>query len=523
MNRYWVISASVLALGGCGTTSVVTSTPVAFNADRVGGAGGPSYLTYFLPQTVITVKLSAKKGGGGEDAAGGPSATVNNTITIDGKDVKAEPEAPPPPKPKSVCDQAKEQYNFLQAAHANFVVSRTKKLEALRVLSNQSLAKLSEQKAAEKAVTSLEQDWMSDRERILAGRILAQRVSEVCTFPTQVEISFEVVPDRGKAYELRLPDDAFSADSLTAKLDSQGLLTAISTTADDKSAEIASSAVSLIGTVFSKSLAPSVPSVTFSPAAEIKIAASGNKSLKTARPKAMSELVFRKWLKAQILTLATPLKDDLPLLAPELPDYPLRYALQDALPDNKGSEVTDIAQSGIVMKLDCPAISGDPEIQAEGGIVVSAQRACQVSIGSRGYKVGDGGKLVPNDPSKNVDFTDSQTWSVAALDSRYRSVAVLQRTRLIKRTNAYEMKDGRLSQVTYEKPSNAAAAFALPGSLIGSFFSGIVAGVQGPQSTYKAQADLISAKASIYKSQAELLDAQAKLKTANAAADAKKD
>jgi hypothetical protein len=138
--------------------------------------------------------------------------------------------------------------------------------------------------------------------------------------------------------------------------------------------------------------------------------------------------------------------------------------------------------------------SGGAGFDGTEGVVMPFPRACTV----RAYE---------------TNAADAPTWSVVALDSKHPTEAYLLRTRLVKRGSSYAFKDGQMTEVSSDLPSTFAAGAALPGTIIGGFFSGIVSGIQGPQSVYKTQADLLNAKASVYDAQAALLKAQTAAKT----------
>ncbi|HEX5377990.1 MAG TPA: hypothetical protein VFW47_05420, partial [Phenylobacterium sp.] len=328
MRGYWIGMASLGALAaglaGCGTTSVVNSTSVVNDTGGAAGKAGPAYLTYYLPQTVLAVKFAARKSGGGdEDKPGSASATatVSNSITIDGKAAKvdAKPDAAgggePKPKPKAVCDQAMERYNLLQAAHAAYTLKRVGDLEALRTRARGPLATAAQQAAADKALADFVEEAALDDSRVTAAAPLANHVLAVCTFQTEVTPTAEVAPDLIQAYRLRAPDDSLSADSFTLKIAENGLLTSVSTVADDKTAEAAAGAFKSIGTIvgitYSGGVSP-VPQglvLTKAPAPE----AYGYRRLKPKRP---SEAEYRRRFLAEVARFASKPVAELPILAP---------------------------------------------------------------------------------------------------------------------------------------------------------------------------------------------------------------
>ena len=531
-------------LAGCQTTSLFTSTAVVQDAQASSDAR--SYLTYHLPVTMISVTLTAKGGGGGDAktaSSATATATSSTTITIDGKTASASsPDgkagkadaAPAKPNLRSACDQAEEEYNVLQAAHADYMLARVSDVEALRAVAAKPLASAAARKTTDDLVKAFRDKAALDDERVVAAGPLARRVAQSCTFPVQVALTLEVAPDTGQAYRLRVKDDSGSADNFTAKLDANGLLTSVSSTTDDKSGEVASAAVKSIGTALGVSsagfsgfsimgLPKAVAAAPDNHFAEFfLIPGLGPKP----KPKVVDEATYRANLLALIATFDNHPPTPLPLLAaPDLPDYPLKFALQDkASWDSKPVDVP-IGDTVYVMRLACSSLpqapKTNPSLDSADGVIVSSPRACVAKIAASGYVIDASGKLAPATGGPTAAaFDTAQTFSFAALDSRQPLSAALLRTSLIKRANDYEFKDGQLTQVTYDKPSDALAAWALPGTIIGDFFGGFVAGVQGPGGVYKAQADVLSQKAAVYKAHADEIDAQAKLKAASAPAAA---
>lgn len=79
------------------------------------------------------------------------------------------------------------------------------------------------------------------------------------------------------------------------------------------------------------------------------------------------------------------------------------------------------------------------------------------------------------------------------------------------RTTTYTFDQGRLTAADYDKPSDALAAAALPGTIIFGAVNELSKAIQGRQGVTKDQADLLDAKAKVYTAQAGILDAKAKV------------
>jgi hypothetical protein len=565
MGVAWLRTGSLAiltaALAGCGTTSVVNSTSVESDDGTPPAKAGTSYGTYFLPQTVISVKLTAKGGGGGGDDKAGASATatstatVANTITIDGKDAKTEDKGggggdAPKPKPMALCDQAMARYNFLQAKHGDYTIKRVEKLDELIQFAYGPLDKAEDKAAAEKALKAFIDAASEDDDRVQAAKPLAAYVPKVCTFPVAVELTPGIQAALDQAYRLRLYDDSLSADSLTAKLDGQNLLTSISTTADDKSADVANGAFKSIGTIvgatYSVSITGAPQSMSLQRSA-LAARSNGNlgdgnlMALARGRHEVLPKLRtgdLKAVLRETVQIAANAKVAELPLLAPPLPDYALRLSIKDLAPEGGTARVSKLAETGYFLRVTCSALPTfepppkDAATPVLTGVLMSSPRACVGQVGTAGFSTVSG-KIERNDLGPNgwnpvlperspptsaqlasraaldKSFDDAQSWSLSVLDSRRPLHAELLRTRMVKRTHGYEFKDGQLTQATYEKPSDAAAIVALPGNLVGSLLSGISAGLQGRQGTYKDQAALLDARASVYNSQAALIKAKA--------------
>lgn len=211
---------------------------------------------------------------------------------------------------------------------------------------------------------------------------------------------------------------------------------------------------------------------------------------------------------------------ELPALAPNLPASPVTVMLDEAVPDTGAATVVRLADTAYYLTATCSAAPTNYGSATDGGgLVTSAPRSCRVWIGGAKYRFTDKGleadpASIPDPVAAAAGHATQQMWTVAALDSRHPIQAPLMRTRLVKRVHGYEFKDGAVTQVTYDKPSDGAAAVAVPGNLIGGLFSGISAGIQGRQGNYKDQAALLDAKASVLNSQAALIKAQADLEAA---------
>jgi hypothetical protein len=526
-HRAGLVSACVAALasGGCSTTSVVQSAPITsqMTADALGR--GRPYLNYFLPQTVLIATVKEKSDGSDkDDKENGPTATVNNAITIDGKDVKpdktdkkddADAEAPVD------CKKTARAFDGVRQAHAIYLADRKIDLKgldddaawmdrAMRLRPRDGAAIEKRLAAANLALDAVQSADEKDRTRLVQVAKLAATINVACKPQWKVEVSTVVVPDRQHPYALLLQDDDFSADTVSAKVDASGLLTSVSTTADEKSGEALAGIAKSLGTIVGTLSPVTVPA----PAKALPPAPGATSALEFAYVRAPLEARIAKFHQR----LAALERLDLPGLIAELPKppaNPFRFTVAEL--DGK---TTPLGETGFSLAVSCSAVpgaltrgaeipprtaSGTPYRAAIEGVAISTPRACEVIAQKQGEEAGP-----------------HPVWSVLALDSAAPSEGYLLRTQLIKRGSVYTLDGGRVTEVSSDKPSTGLAVVALPGTVIGGLFSGVVSGIQGPQGMYKAQADYLNAKASVYSAQAALEDAKAGKKTDDKADDSSK-
>ena len=515
-GAYVGILVALGAVGGCSTTSVVdTQSSVATTTAAALGERN-AYLTYFLPQTVFvaTVKTEASAGGGDKLD---PSPTVNNIITIQNGAAKvSEPDAAAGAggaTPKKACVVLRENYEATRAAQITFVAgwgAELAKLEAFGVPDHPTRA---QKAAAKKAYASLLVKISAANTSVEEARRIAAVFDTVCPTKLTITLTAEVAPDLSARQFLLVRDINSSADQITAKIDERGLLTAISTTADDKTAEALTAGVKSIATVVS-ALQP-VSDAALS-AAQVSASA-----LVKGPMAAFAGTGPDPWVIAyrdQVEALRAKAPQPLPPLGPVLPAHTLRIGLSEVLrtAGRAGEETPStggiaLGFSGYGLHLNCSPEVGDmtPAAPLGGrqGVLTSLPRACDVRVG----------RVSADGAADGQRYLDIQRTFITVLDSRFPIRAPLERSRFVARKTSYEFADGSITSVSYDKPSTAAAAWALPGTLVGSLFSGLVAGVQGPQGRIKAQADYLDAKAGLYKSEAALIEARAKAEDARQA------
>jgi len=151
--------------------------------------------------------------------------------------------------------------------------------------------------------------------------------------------------------------------------------------------------------------------------------------------------------------------------------------------------------------------SGDPRTPGVyDGIVVSAARACEFTARQDRTGLTGGAPLAFN-----------HFW---AQDSRYLTLLPTTRGFLVQRTVGYTFANGQATGVSDSRPSEALAIVSFPGTVLGSFFSGVTAAATNNQAFNNAKTAGLNAQYSNLQAQVNVLNEQAALKTAKAAATA---
>jgi hypothetical protein len=154
------------------------------------------------------------------------------------------------------------------------------------------------------------------------------------------------------------------------------------------------------------------------------------------------------------------------------------------------------------------AAAGGPEIvKADdattggvyNGIVVSASRACRLTVQKLPKAGADNGWL---------GLADTSFW---AQDSRVLMLLPTNRGLFVNRATEYDFASGQATAVTDTRPSEAAAFVALPGSIVGAFFSGVTTAFTNKKSVVDAQTAQVTAQSNMLTAQANYLTAQATL------------
>jgi hypothetical protein len=527
IQSLFVCASSIALLSACETTSVVSSakvgapTRIGDNKDKKGPVHTQAYLSYFLPQSVLTVSIKAEGASAPDKDTPQTTVSVTNTITIDNGKAVTKP-APPPaaasPEPDlktASCESLRKQFNDLRDKQFKFVaewpVLSSNLSRNLSQLEDGDLANRARMKEAEKAYTALESRMKEANQRLKEAEIIGKTFNDLCPVTVALDVKVAVEPDTQNPYLLLIPDAATSTDKVKAKISASGLLTSISTTADEKSGDILVESFRSLGVVAG----------TFSPFNETfgqlyipEKNLRGTEYTVSSVFKSNSSWTDRFREKAEEILKNKP-PEQIPNLGPKLPKYDLRFPIRDIIAAGEDVGGARLAETGYGLLLTCSKLStmeGQGEVvgTASPGLLVSQPRACEIRVG----------KLKPNQaPSGKESFEETRTLTATLVDSRAPRIAPLLRTRFVTRTSEYEFVDGQIISADYSKPSSALAFVSLPVSAVSALLSGVTSGLTGRQSAVDAQAKLLQAKAAVYNAEASLIEARSKAKSAADAAE----
>lgn len=556
-----VPSLAVIAAltAACQTTSVVRTAEVGTN----NLPAGRPYLVYPLATTMLVITVK-KAGGGGGDKADKADTTNANTITIQNWVGGQKPEsekADEPPKP--ACDVVREAYKAQLKTRDKLISGYWTRVNAEGLLwSKPSLDRLDDQKAYRAILAEQAKAADADGESLTVARNLVAHFKGLgCKTPVSIEVSQKIVADTSKTFALYIADAAFSTDKVAIKLDANGFPTTISSTADDQTGEVITGALKSVANLVGLTQgAPDLGGLSGMQSAAfgglVTAGAGAAPTMTYAYPAPWPKLTpeevdrrFRAGVEAARLAMLAQPPAALPPLEEPLPEFPTQKLIRDltdapfpGVATSTATRIYDAYGYQVVCAplTTAPSMLTKPKrtqgaapatappataLSGNDGLVVSGQRSCELLVlKSTSWKPGDA----------TIDFksadTVSRTFFLAA-DSRSQQVVPISRTSLIARTNGYEFTDGRMTSLSYDKPSNALAVVSLPLKATGEVISGLSTAVQGQQGLIKAQSDLVLAKAGqskadaeVYNAKAALLKAQTDLLAAQAAADkARKD
>lgn len=549
-------------LGACSTTSVATSVDLTKEAAPPG-----AYIQYALPQTVLVATITEVGDGDGggakpDKAAPASPAIVNNVYAAAPTPAKEDPKpAKPDPKAKVAkapakapagkapaakpavqpaadaaakgdetpaklpldCKVQKSDYLRLSTANKDFIDAEKAFLRRLKGLikfdpdlSKPALILRTDVPEANRLMDKIKADRVQAEGRDpIAAQTLADYTKN-CAKPLKIDVTTEVAADTSHVYALVIKDDANSADKLTAKPDENGLLTSLTTTADEKSGEIAVAAVkSLVSFAYLVDPAALVPAAalqTMAPAVATVVASAPTENNHTYSyvpgkpkpkpkpkpepPKLVPAAAYLEFIEEAENRKPVHAYPDLPRAYPKAPVGPLRFGVSD-----KPTILLDTFS--IEVKCSTPKAKGMTIPPESNGVLVSSLVPCQLTT-----KLKEARDQGQDPPARTAYFS--------AWDPSVPVALPLNRTALVPRTTTYAFSQGRQTSADYDKPSDGLAAATLPGTIILGAISGLSSAIQGRQSVTDAETARIKARASLYDAQAGLYDSQVKAMTAKA-------
>jgi hypothetical protein len=529
---------SALLLGGCATSPIVTSVDLAQGPPPEG-----SYIQYALPQTILVATISEVSGGGDKPAAATPTPTVVNNVYAApdktaaaapaagaadakaAKGAKADPKAAKadaapakdPPKLAFDCKVLKDDYFRLSDANDAFRADEVKSLAGLETLTKGDTIPAAKVKQANDYVSRATAARADAAKRDAVAAQLVSDYEAACAKPLKIDVTAELATDSTRTYALVIKDDENSSDKLTAKPDENGLLTSVTTTADDKTGDIivatAKSLVSVVYALDPTALVPTLaldklalPAVAAAPPAPAPVGggaggagghnvAAPPKPPRKPAPKAVSTAKYHAFIFEARQLKPTHAYPVLKRQFPKAPSGPLRFSLTDF----DGGKLTLLKTFSL--QLDCASLKPVRATPSPtySGVMVSTLTPCKLTTA-----------LVPRDGTPGDDEPVAQQAYFSAWNSRQPIPMPLNRTSLVSRTTTYGFSQGRVTSADYDKSSDALAAATLPGTIITGAISGLSTAIQGRQGVTKAEADRLNAQASVYTAQAALLDAKVK-------------
>ena len=480
------VCSPALLLAGCGTMNIVATQP---STGSGPGPGWTYYGSYPLPVSTFTVEIKEQSAGntGSGTPTNAATGTVQHTINISTAPGTTPNISPAPANggtgadkaaASAVCDGFKKNYSDLAQRYATNVVQLSTDIASFR-----------EELTAKNLVvepTRLPADLLP-RAQALSGRrksldalyrqaiAMANQVRATCKIAISVNITQDVAGDEKHDYRAYVRDDGWSHITLKAKTGANGLLTSLTTTAEDATGAIVLSAVQTLMS-FEGTLGPS-PGY--------------------AGPPPNYDVDYQD-----------PIKRMTEFAPPTLPSVDALIVIPK---DPKVVKLTEIVGKtlevggGVELTATCGAPPRTAQITQSSdeivdGLATSAQRSCVLTANwSDGLRHQ---KRVP----------------VNALDSSITVALPVPQTRLVSRPTTYSFEGGRLTQVEYDKPSTVLAAVTLPGKALTDGVTALSQAIVGRKSVAQSRADELQAQAAIVSARAKLLAAEADLAKSEAAA-----
>jgi len=546
---------TLLSVGGCSTVESVdlSKTQDPERAD--------AYINYSVAKSIFTIQVTSAGGGPAAASGGAPATTtpastptswtLNGTITAAGSGGGGGGGGGGSTD-STTCGALTAEYAAAQSQVAAAISTWGGLRARLRTLASgangkgDTPAKLA--KDAQAYVATVSADSYQQLFTINAGDGQLRIYDEItaqCPPIVSVSVSQAVAPDNSRTFALKARNNPLYTDALTLSTDANGFLTSGSPSSVSQIPAILSSVASDIGE-FSL---PGAPVVAGAAGERHEAPTPGARRRPQPTPKPLCRAELVSGLTAQLRALAACKATELPaasflanqvlgdLTAPgalqNLPAAALPltiYASIEDLPSSPGvtpavtasetgkSIAARLASYHVSLYLDCsPRTSahvgdGIPETASDSddydrptatgvydGLIVSASRACRFQ--ARQDRPVQGQVLV----------AQNFLW---AQDSRYLVRLPTQRGLLVARSVTYNFAGGQATGVTDSRPSEIQALVALPGAVVGSFFTGVSSAVTNGQTLTSAKTANLSAQTAYWNAQTASLTAKHNLSNA---------
>ena len=503
-NLGW-LTLGALLLGGCASAPLVTS--IASDKAQPASPTNVRYVQYVLERSVVTVAIDPASSGDGGSSSTPPPVNVNVTQT-NGAPAKPEPAKADAPSLASTCAELRKQYGQDRLVQLRYLAADAAFRAKLKELLVNHRAPLTgdDRDALLVSLEAFLKIAKSGGAAEAEAVALKQVIGSACPIAVKATLTQKDEPDATASYLLMVyPNDLFD-DQATFAVGPDGVLKEVSATSVDRSSDVIANAVKSAVSVAELAAGGPAPigasgsTPTGSPDALLaKLKGSG----KTKPPISEADL------KAILVALPNP--------GPRLADLEFRhfertFALADI------ADTTIDLPAGVSIKGSCskplastltPMSIRDPSV---AGILIPSGRSCEFEVTASADPNGPVGEYYncrdakkgycsgrDDDPRKGLQtLSRAHFWM---LDSKTPSALPLDRTFFVTRTADYKFDGGRVSSVTYNRPSPMVNAALLPFNITGAAVGAITSQLGNRQS-------ITAAKTSYLKAQTDYLSAQ---------------
>jgi hypothetical protein len=519
---------SLAALAACSTVQSLDST-ISSETTRDG-----SYANYSVAKSLFVIQVaaapapakppaSAAQGGTpAAPAAATTSWTLKGTITA-GADTKGDDakdssdDKPATPTDTGVCAVRTAEYSAIQTEVGGAIAQ-------YQALSNRlalwGAGTQSAKDTAAKLATDVHRYLSLVRDdnyktAVKMGRSIYSDITAHCPPKVTVTIQQTIVPDPARTFSLKAGDNPFYSDTLTLGMDANGFLTnGAPTSASQVGATLAAGANDIglfqeVGapTVVADSGPAAGPGGHHVPPKKDCLHDKDIDACVADLPKANGDDVraIAQTIWIDFVAYVPGSLKNLPSTRLPMTLYvPIDEANTDTGALTNQTVVDRLGKYDLTVKIKCarrggaapdghteenPLIENGPKDDTGkytgqyDGLVVSASRACVAEASQNRSKNNEG--------SETVALAQNYFW---AQDDRYLSILPTNRGFLVQRSVAYTFANGQPTGVTDSRPSEALALVSLPGTVVGSFFSGVTSAFTNAQTVTNGKAALLNAQ-----------------------------